>query len=175
MTIRPKQDEYNPFYEAYIGIVPEGEVGDMLRDAEAKTLELFAGLTEEQANYRYAPGKWSLKEVLGHINDNERVMAYRLLRIARGDQTPLPGYDQDVLVANAGFAERSLASLVAEYQTIRQSTLPLVDNLTAEAWAQMGNMSDHPVSARAIGYILVGHERHHIEVIKQRYLNQAGQ
>lgn len=175
MTIRPKQDEYNPYYETYIGIVPEGEVGDMLRAAEAKTLELFAGLTEEQADYRYAPGKWSLKEVLGHINDNERVMAYRLLRIARGDQTPLPGYDQDVLIANAGFAERSLASLVAEYQTIRQSTLPLVDNLTAEAWARMGNMSDHPVSARAIGYILVGHERHHIEVIKQRYLNQAGQ
>jgi hypothetical protein len=175
MTIRPKQEEYNPYYETYIGIVPEGEVGVMLRDSEVQTLELLAGLTEEQADYRYAPGKWSLKEVLGHINDNERVMAYRLLRIARGDQTPLPGYDQDVLIANAGFAERSLASLVAEYQTIRQSTLPLVDNLTAEAWARMGNMSDHPVSARAIGYILVGHERHHIEVIKQRYLNQAGQ
>lgn len=175
MTIRPKQDEYNPYYETYVGLVPEGEVGDMLRDAEAQTLELLAPLTEEQADYRYAPGKWSLKEVLGHINDNERIMANRLLRIARGDQTPLPGYEQDVLMANAGFAERPLSSLTAEYRSIRQSTLTLVDSLSAEAWARMGNMSGHPVSARAIGYILVGHERHHIKVIKQRYLNEAGQ
>lgn len=175
MTIKPTREEYNAYYETYIGLVPEGELGVMLRNSLASTTELLAGLTEEQGEYRYAPEKWSLKEVLGHINDNERIMGYRLLRVARGDQTPLPGYDQDLLMANAGFADRPLSSLIEEYRAIRESTLALVDNLSAEAWARMGHMSDNPISARAIGYILVGHELHHIGVIKERYLAQAAE
>jgi hypothetical protein len=170
MANRPSIEEYFPYHEQYIGLVGEGDVTALLAEQLASTTELLSDIPEAQADYRYAEGKWTLKEVIGHISDNERVMAYRLLRAARGDRTPLAGYDQDEFMSGASFQSWSLAQIIEDYISVRKSTLALLRGLTDEAWLRIGVSNGGDVSVRAIAYIIAGHELHHLKIIHEKYL-----
>jgi hypothetical protein len=165
----PAQDEYAPFYAGYVARVAGRDLRDVLGRQAGEIRALIAPLTDEDGTARYEPGKWSVKEVLGHIADTERVMSYRLLRIARGDVTPLPGFEQDPYVAAANADERTLASLLAELEAVRGSTLALVGSLGAEAWERRGVASGREVSARALAHIIAGHLDHHVAILRERY------
>jgi uncharacterized damage-inducible protein DinB len=166
---RPSTDEAASFYQRYILQVRGENIAEQLTDQLAEAEALFGPLDESQARERYAPGKWSVKEVLGHITDTERIFAYRLLRIARGDSTPLPGFDQDPYVPAAKFDQQSLPSLLHGFRTVRQSSIHLVETLPEEAWSRRGEASGNAISARALAYILVGHVTHHLGVLRERY------
>ncbi|RKP58016.1 DinB family protein [Cohnella endophytica] len=170
MSNRPTQEEYNPHFDTYVRLVEDVNIQEFLAQALQSTTELLSGVTEEQGNYRYAPGKWSLKEVLGHITDNERIMGYRLLRIARGDRTPLSGYDQDELMSGASFDACSFADLLEDYAAVRRSTLTLLKGLSDEAWTRSGIVNDNPSTVRAWAYIIAGHEIHHLNIVRDKYL-----
>lgn len=170
MSKRPSIEEYSAYYETYVSLVPDGDIRECLAETFKQTIEVLSSVSEEKANYRYAPGKWSLKEVLGHITDNERIMSYRLLRIARGDRTPLAGYDQDVLMGGASFDACSLSELVEDYTAVRRATLTLLKGLPEEAWDRRGIVSGNESTVRAWAYILTGHEIHHMNVIQDKYL-----
>ena len=135
-----------------------------------RTAALIRSIPTAKATYRYAPGKWSIAETFGHISDTERVMSYRLLRIARGDRTPLPPFEQDDFVRSARFDERTLESLAAEYEAVRRSTLSLLLSLPEEAFARSGIVSGKENTAAAIAYVIAGHELHHVNIIQERYL-----
>jgi hypothetical protein len=167
---RPAADEYAPFYETYVSKVTEPDLVALLTSQQTSTAKFLAGLNETQAAHRYAPGKWSLREVIGHLADSERIFAYRLLRVARGDSTPLPGFDENIYVPGGDFERRSLASVAAEFASIRGATVTLLEGITPEALARMGTASGRPVSARALAFIIAGHEKHHLGVIRERYL-----
>lgn len=167
---RPSDDEYADWHAAYVALVPPGDVRDHLRTQIHETIALLSRVAETKAEQAYGPGKWTLKEVLQHMCDAERVFGYRLLRIARGDATPLAGFEQDEWVPQSAANRRSMASLRLEYAAIRASTIQLVDSLPDEAWTRRGTASGKPVSARALAYICAGHERHHIKIIRERYL-----
>ncbi|MFI5309910.1 MAG: DinB family protein [Gemmatimonadales bacterium] len=167
---RPAASEYAAWYAGYVALVPDGDVRDHLRLQLHETLALLTGVAESRAERAYGPGKWTLKEVLLHMGDTERVFAYRLLRIARGDATPLPGFEQDEWVPHSCANRRTMASLLLELATIRSATLQLVDSMPDEAWARVGTASGNSVSARALAYICAGHERHHVRIIRERYL-----
>jgi uncharacterized damage-inducible protein DinB len=136
------------------------------------TLQLLSGIDEAKANERYEPDKWSIKELVGHLIDSERVFAYRALWIARGDKTPLPGMDQDDFVRGANFDDQTLADLATEFELVRLSTLQLFKSLSDEAWERRGTASDHEVSVRALAFIIAGHEVHHMKVLRTRYLGE---
>ncbi len=166
---RPQASEYAPYYEKYVAMVPDGEIVETL-EAQLKEMKLLLGtLSEEGAEYRYAAGKWSIKEVLGHISDQERVFAYRLLRIARGDQTPLAGFDQDEYVKMGNFSTRPLAELLEEFTAVRRATMALVQSLDEAAWSRRGVTNQKEISARALVFLIAGHERHHRVVLQERY------
>ena len=169
---RPAPDEYAPSYGKYTALVPEGDVVETLRRQLDDTLALLGGLSEEQADSRYEPGKWSIKELSGHMIDAERIFAYRALRIARGDQTPLPGFEQDDYVATGNFGARTLADLAEEFDLVRRSTLKLFSRLDDAAWLRRGTASDNEVSVRALAYIIAGHAAHHVNILRERYLNE---
>ncbi|REE55406.1 DinB family protein [Paenibacillus taihuensis] len=172
MFNRPSQDEYGGHFGTYINLVQEGNLLDLLAENRTTTTALFSSLSEEQALHRYAPGKWSLKEVLGHITDTERIMSYRLLRIARGDKTPLPGFDENEFVAGASFDDNSISELLEQYEAVRASTIALLKGLTPEAYLRRGIASNTEISARALAHVITGHEMHHINIVRERYLNQ---
>lgn len=166
---RPASTEYAPYYDRYVQQVPDGDVVALLRAQLGETLALLRAVPEARADHRYAEGKWSVREVVGHVADAERVFAYRLLRIARGDRTPLPGFDENAWMSQAPFEGRTLASLVAELETVRAATLTLVESLDEVALAREGRASDNPVTARALAWIIAGHERHHVTILRERY------
>jgi len=168
-TQRPQADEHDPYYSRYISLVPEGDILDTLRAQITGTQELLGGLSEDQGNFRYAPGKWTIKEVVGHLSDTERVFAYRALRIARNDQTPIEGFEQDDYVRFGPFARRLLAGLVEEYGAVRQSSLCLLRALDEEAWSRRGIANKATVSVRAVAFILAGHELHHRRILNEKY------
>ncbi len=168
--VRPAADEYAPHYDTYVSKVTGPDVMAALTAQQRDTARFLAGLTEAQAAHRYAPGKWSIREVIGHLADSERIFSYRLLRIARADTTPLPGFDENTYVPAGEFERRPLASVAAEFASIRGATLTLLEGLTSEALARMGTASGKPVSARALAFIICGHETHHLGVIRDRYL-----
>ena len=170
MLQRPAADEYAPYYATYTALVPDGDVRDHLRLQLHETVALLSGISDERASRGYGPGKWTLKEVVLHMIDTERVFCYRLLRIARGDTTPLPGFEQDDWVPQSGANGRPLSSLLLEFASVRAATLQLMDSLEPAAWARRGTASDKPVSARALAYICAGHERHHQRILRERYL-----
>ena len=167
---RPSPSEYAEYYRKYVDLVPDGDLIDILMDQFDETALLLGPLTDEQACRPYAPGKWSVKEVVGHMVDTERIFTYRALRIARGDQTPLAGYDQDAFVRAGGFNGRSLVSLLADLHLARRSTTGLFRELSPEVLARTGVANDNPVSVRAIAWIIAGHERHHLKIVRERYL-----
>jgi uncharacterized damage-inducible protein DinB len=170
ITGRPNINEYAPHYEQYINLVPEGDILTILSQQTEITLPVLRSIPEAQADWRYLPGKWSIKEVVGHIIDAERIFGYRALRFARNDQTPLSGFEQDDYVKHGGFGEHSLSDLVSEYEHVRRANICLLRGLTSEAWDRRGTANNNEVSVRALAYIMAGHELHHLGVIRTKYL-----
>ena len=170
LDARPEAHEYAPYYGRYISLLPAGDLLVTLRRQHEETTAMLARVNDANGGTRYEPGKWSIKEVIGHVIDTERIFAYRALRIARGDTTPLPGFEQDDFVRGADFDERAWASLMAELAAVRASSLALLEGLTDEQQRRMGTASGTPMSARAAACIIGGHERHHAAILRERYL-----
>lgn len=171
MTLaKPEPTEYAPYYEKYVALVLSGDVVAELDAQHTRTLQLLSGRTERDGKFRYAPEKWTIKEVIGHIADAERIFTYRALRIARGDQTPLPGFEQDGYVNNGAFGDRTLASVVEEFSAVRKASLALFQSLGDQAWLRRGTASNNEVTVRALAFITAGHELHHARILKERYL-----
>jgi hypothetical protein len=166
----PDPSEYAPYYGRYITLVAGHDVVAALEDQPRETLALLSALSEAQGDYRYAPDKWSIKEILGHVIDAERVFSYRALRFARNDRTPLASFEQDDYVRAGNFADCRLADLTEEFVSVRRASLWLFRQLNAEAWMRRGIASGNEVSVRAVAYIVAGHELHHRRVLQEKYL-----
>jgi DinB superfamily len=167
---RPAADEFAPYFERYIKHVPTDDLLGFMREQIAEVTALFAPLSEAKGSFAYAPGKWTIKEVLGHMTDTERVFQYRALSIARTDPAPLPGFDQDVWNPNGGFNECTLESLLEQWTLVRRANLAFLESLPKEALMRMGRASDNPCSVRALSYIPAGHVAYHVQILKERYL-----
>ncbi len=168
MTTRPQAHEVAAYYLPYIAYVPDDFLG-FLRKSAREMDAYIQSLPEERLSYAYAEGKWSIAEVLVHVIDAERVFAYRALRIARGDTTPLAGFNQDDYIPTSRANERSKESLVAEFETVRSATLSLFDQFNQDDINRIGEASGYPVSVRALGFIIGGHAAHHLKVLKEKY------
>jgi hypothetical protein len=166
---RPQPDEYAQYYARYISLVEGEDILSTLDQQRRQTMMLLSGRDEQGGDFRYAPEKWSAKEVLGHICDTERVFAYRALRISRADTTPLEGFEQDDYVRNGPFANRPLADLVEDFIAVRRATLSLLRNLDEAAWMRRGIANKNEVSVRGIAYIIAGHELHHRRILEEKY------
>jgi len=169
VTSRPGPDEYAPFYAGYVARVPAGGLVELLARQVVDTRRLLDGLSSTEAEYAYAPGKWTIKEVVGHVADGERVFAYRALRFARGDATELPGFDENRYVPAGRFGDRSLGDLLDELGAVRDATVRLLAGLPAEAWERRGVASGSEVSVRALACVIAGHELHHRSILEERY------
>ena len=167
---RPGETEYAPYYAGYVARVPEGDVLELLATQAADTQSLVGGLSEAEAGFRYAPDKWSIKQIVGHLGDTERIMTYRAVCIARGEQGMLPGFDENAYVAAANFDARTLPGLLAELQLVRAATVGFFAGLTAEELARRGNANRYDVTVPALAYVIAGHERHHVAILRERYL-----
>jgi hypothetical protein len=167
---RPQPSEYAPYYDRYISLVPSNDILAAFDDQRRQTVLLLSGRNEAYGDLRYAPDKWSLKEVLGHINDTERIMSYRALCFARGDTTPIEGYEQDDYVRNGPFARRPLADLIEDYIAVRRATVSLFRNLDEPAWTRRGVANQNEITVRALAYTIAGHELHHRRMMEERYL-----
>jgi len=167
---RPDATEYAPYYGTYVGKVPDGDLLELLERQRRETQNLLAGLSDTQALHRYAPGKWSIKEVVGHLMDSERVFCYRALRFARADEKPLQGFDEKAWVPAGSFDARPLADLAAELEAVRRATIALFGGFDAAALARKGTANNNEVTVRALAWIVAGHERHHVAILRERYL-----
>ena len=167
---RPDPADYAPFTGAYVSEVPEGDVVELLRQQIASMSDLFGGMTDRQASFRYADDKWSLKQLIGHLTDMERVFVYRALRIARGDTTPTVGFDSDGFAARSNSDERSLVDLLSEFVLNRKSTIAFFSTLGHPAWELKGTTNGFNYSVRAIAFVIAGHNEHHLKVIQTRYI-----
>lgn len=167
---RSEITEYKDDYEDYTSLVEETDIVSAMRKQLAEVENLFASISEEKGEFAYAEGKWTIKELLGHLINGERVFSYRALRISRGDETPLPGFDQDLLTDNGNFNAVSLAALLEEFSHLCQANIIFFQNLSEEAWARTGTVNDTPASVRAIAYNMVNHVRHHLDILRLRYL-----
>lgn len=169
MKERPNENDYNPYFDTYVSQVGEhGFLDDLQSD---QFLNLISSIPEEKWGYRYAEGKWNIKEVLMHIMDTERIFAYRALRLSRHDKADLVGFEQDDYVPFYDVDSRSVASLIAEYKTVRAASLSMFENFNAEHYAGRGSASGSEVTTLALGYMIAGHERHHHHLLVERYLN----
>jgi hypothetical protein len=169
LRTRPESSEYAPFYHKYVESVPEGDVVALLREGGRDLLDTVAAVPEDRAGFRYAEGKWSIREVIGHVIDAERIFTYRALRIARGDTTPLASFDENAYVKTAGSDARALSNLAREFGAVRESSVQLFESLPADAWGRSGVASDRDVSVRALAYIATGHAMHHLRILRERY------
>lgn len=169
MKRRPEAHESAAYYHHYISLAKGDDPILALKNAHQLILDTFSNLTDEQWNFAYQTDKWTVKEMMLHIIDTERIFAYRALRIARGDKTELAGFEQNSYVPLSGAQERSAASLLAEYQSVRNSSLQLFENLPEIAWSSMGAASGSPVSVLALAFMIAGHETHHCNILKERY------
>ena len=167
---RPDSTEHAPYHEAYIKLVPGGDLLEILNRELDDSMRLMRSIPEDKGMTRYEPSKWSIKEVIGHVTDAERIFAYRALRFARNDATPLPGFEQDDYVRIAGFDRYTLEELTDEFEQVRRASLLLFRSLDNAAWMRRGIANNTEVSVRALAYILAGHARHHMEVLRARYL-----
>jgi uncharacterized damage-inducible protein DinB len=167
---RPEAGEFAPYYATYINAVSGTDALPVLKAQRESTSRFLAAVPESRAGFRYAEGKWSFREVIGHLSDAERIFAYRLLRIARADATPLSAFDENTYVPAGEFERRSLADVAAEFAVVRDATLALVQGLTAEALLRRGTASGKEISVRALAWIIAGHEAHHIRVLGERYI-----
>jgi hypothetical protein len=173
VTIKPNPDEYAPYYEKYVALLTTDDILGALDKQWLETTALLAARTEADGDFRYAPGKWSVKEVLGHLVDTERIFSYRALRIARHDQTPMEGFEQDDYVKFGPFGKCSLAALIEEFISVRRATLSLFRGLDEPAWVRRGVANKNNVSVRALAYITAGHELHHRRILQEKYFSGA--
>lgn len=171
--MRPNSNEFAPFYAGYVNQVPDEDIFDFLKHQGESFVQYLYGIPAVQAAYAYAPGKWTLAEVVGHINDAERVFAYRAMRIARGETIDLPGFAENDYVANGKFGLRPYGSLIEEFRYQRMSNLHLYHSFDEEQLAILGKASGQPVSVRGLLYITAGHVQHHWNIIKERYQVEA--
>lgn len=165
-----KPGEFNPYYGAYIQKTAGLSLRDDLKSSGEQTISFLKGISFDKLEYRYAQGKWNIKEIIQHLMDAERIFAYRSLRIARKDQTPLPGFEQNDYILPSQASNRSLEELINEFKAIKLATVSLFDSFSDNMLMSLGTASNSPISVRAIGFIIMGHEIHHCEVIKERYL-----
>jgi hypothetical protein len=174
-TIAPDRTEAAEYYFTYINQVPPGDICRILEAQFADTLPLLQGISEDRSRHRYAPDKWSIREVLGHLNDTERLFVFRAFWFARGFDSPLPSFDQNVAVSAAGADARSWSSLVDEFRAVRAATLAFFRDLPAEAWTRRGVASGNPFTVRALAYLVAGHVTHHMKIVRERYLETTKQ
>jgi hypothetical protein len=167
---RPDRTEVAEYYFTYINQVPEGDIGQILEAQEPEAVELLRNISEERSLHRYAPGKWSIREVVSHINDTERMFTFRALWFARGFDSALPSFDQDVAIRGASAHDRSLSDHVGEFRAVRAATRALFQHMPADAWTRRGIASGNPFSVRALAYITAGHVAHHVRLLRERYL-----
>jgi DinB superfamily len=170
---RPALDEYAPHAGEYISLIQEDDILAALEQQRRDMVLLLCGRDEDDGNRRYAPNKWSAKEVLGHICDTERIFAYRALRIARNDKTPLAGFEQDDYVRSSPFTRSPLADLVEDFIAVRRASISLLRGLDEDAWLRRGVANQNEVSVRALAYGIAGHELHHRRILEQRYFGQS--
>lgn len=169
---RPSADEYDPYYANYIAGVPDGDLLTLLERQGGETAALLRALPESRGTHRYSAEKWSVKDVVAHVADAERVFGYRALRFARGDRTPLSGFEQDDWVRAAGADARSLADLVRELEAVRGATVALFRGMDDAAIARRGTANGVEITTRALAWIVAGHERHHVRILRERYLGE---
>lgn len=167
---KPLPEEYAPFYQGYVALIGDDNVLEKLQSSQFKTYNFFLSLPQEKADFAYAEGKWSIKEVLGHVIDTERIMGYRLLRFSRGDHHPLAGFNENFYASKSDHKNRILEDLADEFKTLRKANLYLYQNLSKEQLKRKGTASNSIVSVKALLYIIAGHELHHLNIIKERYL-----
>jgi hypothetical protein len=170
---RPQENEFPPYAKVYVNQVYSDDVVQVLAEQIAKTLALLQSIGEERSMLAYAPGKWTVRQVIGHMSDTERIFAYRALCIARGDTAPLPGFEQDQYVPNAGSNERSLRDLLQEFVVVREATLALLRGLPGKAWDRFGTTSGSSTSVRGLVFTIAGHELHHYKIFQERYLKDS--
>jgi hypothetical protein len=168
--LKPETTEFDPYYDKYISLVTEPDLLKVLEEQPDELDSLLGSLDEERGRYAYAEGKWTIKEVMSHLIDGERIFAYRILRISRGDKTPIEGFEQDGYIENSYANERSFDDLLDEFRLQRTANLRLLKNFREDDWARMGTSSEKPISVRALGFIMAGHIRHHIRIFRERYL-----
>ena len=166
----PEPSEYAPYYQTYIGLIDRTDIVQLLEEAKQEALDFYGNIPAEKWQTGYEPGKWNLKEALIHVIDTEQIFAYRALRIARGDTTPLAGFDQNNYVPNSGAKDRSIESILEEYNAMRTSTHLMFKYFDEAMFARLGTASEHPVSVRALAFMIAGHEKHHFNIAKERYL-----
>ena len=167
---RPQPGDYAEYYQQYIERVPDGPIIEILEQVHRETQEFIQGIDEEKSEYRYAEGKWSIKEVLIHVIDTERIMGYRALTFARGDKTELPGFDQDIYGFNSGAKDRTIKDIAQEMGIVRNASISLFKNFSDEMMAMDGIGNNNKVTVNSVAYLLVGHELHHMNVIREKYL-----
>jgi len=170
MNTAPDRTEAAEYYFTYINQVPQGEICAVLQAQKTATVSLMQGVSDEKSLHRYAPDKWSIRQVVSHINDTERLFVSRALWFARGFDAPLPSFDQNVAIAHAGADERSWDSHISEFVAVRAATLSFFQNLSPTGWLGRGVASGNPFSVRALAYITAGHVVHHVKILKERYL-----
>jgi hypothetical protein len=166
---RPASTEYAQFYGGYVSQVPDGDLLEHLERQGRETVALLRGISEQQSQHRYAPGKWTIREVVGHMSDTERVFTYRALSFARGEGASLPSFDENAWAETSNAGTRSLTDLIDELAAVRAATVALFRGFTDEEFARAGVASNNPITVRAIAYIVAGHERHHIKILRERY------
>jgi hypothetical protein len=165
---RPEPAEYAPFYEKYIALVPENDILRVMQSAPETELSFLSGVAENQASVCHPPYTWTIKQVVGHLSDSERVFGYRALRFARGDSTALPGFDENAYAQAIRLEDIPLADLMGEFANLRRSHLAFFKHLSEEAWHRRGIANNAEISVRALAYVLVGHERHHASILRRR-------
>jgi hypothetical protein len=167
---RPETNEFDPYYNTYISLVEGDNVLPVLEAQPGELRSMFSDVPEEKGAFAYAEAKWTVKELLGHMIDGERMFAYRIFRISRGDKTPIEGFEQDDYIENAHSNERSFTDLLNEFELLRQANMLFFNNLKDDAWTRTGTANKREISVRAIAFIMAGHIRHHINILKERYL-----
>lgn len=167
--MRLDANEYAAHFDTYLKNVPEDDALAAIESQSTETQKLFAGLDETRAAHRYAEGKWSIKEVIGHLIDGERVFSYRALAISRGERQPLPSWDENAYIATANYDSWSIGDLIEQFALLRRANIVLFRNMPQEAWTRRGTASGREISVRALAGVIVGHERHHIRILRERY------
>jgi hypothetical protein len=167
---RPEKQEYDPYYEKYISLVEKDDIVDLLERQRSEIIDAFGGFGEDRGAFSYGEGKWTIKEMLSHMIDGERIFAYRALRISRGDKTPIEGFEQDGYIENSHANGRSFEDLIKELNLLREANLLFFRNLEDDDWKRSGTASEKEISVRALAFIIAGHIRHHLNILNDRYL-----
>jgi hypothetical protein len=170
---RPQPAEYDPYYEKYISLVPEEDVVEVLARQRKELSQMFHHVSDSVGTFAYAEGKWTVKEVLSHLIDGERMFAYRVFRIARGDMTPIEGFEQDGYIENSHANRRSISELLDEFKLLRKANVMFFKNLEADDWTRVGIANNVEVSVRSLAWIMAGHIRHHVAILQERYLAKS--